>query len=478
MTAYGTPYIEPSLLSPAAVLTFLEGCAAKGVDLHQVVIYRNNRLALRASLPPYDCTDKRELYSMSKSFTSTAIGLCVAEGLLSVEDLVIDYFPDKLPAVVSENLAAMKIRHLLSMNTGHDADTMPFIFSKADSAREFLARPVPFEPGSRFLYDTGATYMLSAILTKVTGQTLYDYLTPRLFAPLGIKGGYWNTTRQKATLGGYGLHISCDDLSKFGLLYFNDGVYDGKRLVPEAWISEATRKHSDNAPYGATPDWQSGYGYQFWVNGRGGYRGDGAFGQVCLIRKDKGIVFAIQTESPDMQRELDLMQDLIDGADGADASVSADDVLAFVGAWDSAPKGDASLPADARGYFLAKKNLFGVTALSFSTAEEETLLLSVSDGTSSPEIRFGRNRWVSNACSLMNFAPYLVFIKSDRAETLRFASCYTVEDGKLLLHIRYLDRPHKHTLTCSFTPSGVEVSFACSVELPFEDKKALSARRA
>jgi CubicO group peptidase (beta-lactamase class C family) len=161
------------------------------------------------------------LFSLSKSFTSTAVGLAVAEGYLSVEDPVLSFFPDDAPATVNDNLAAMRVRHLLSMSTGHVEDTTGSLFAQPDGnwVRGFLACPVEHVPGTHFLYNTGASYMLSAIVHKVTGQRMLHYLQGRLFEPLGIEDATWETCPRGIDVGGFGLSVKTEDIARFGQLY-------------------------------------------------------------------------------------------------------------------------------------------------------------------------------------------------------------------------------------------------------------------
>src|SRR4029078_12581904 len=168
------------------------------------------------------------LYSLSKSFTSTAVGLAAAEGKLSVDDPVLKFFPDDAPAAPPANLKAMRVSNLLRMNTGHQTEparkpTEPWV-------KTFLAHPVPFKPGTHFLYNTSATYMASAAVQKATGQTVLDYLKPRLFDSLGIVNPTWEASPQGVSAGGFGLSIRTEDIAKFGQLYLQKGKWEGKQL--------------------------------------------------------------------------------------------------------------------------------------------------------------------------------------------------------------------------------------------------------
>jgi hypothetical protein len=193
------------------------------------------------------------------------------------------------------------------MNTGHEKDATDRVFGcgHANWPRAFLALPVERAPGSWFVYNTAATYMLSAIITRLTGETLLDYLRPRLFEPLGIVNPRWESDPAGINLGGTGLHIKLEDIARFGQMYLQNGMWDGQQVVPAAWIAEATRAHSDNSNQPATPDWNAGYGYQFWRCRPTGYRGDGAFGQYCVVLPEQDAVLAINSGVRDMQVVLD-----------------------------------------------------------------------------------------------------------------------------------------------------------------------------
>jgi hypothetical protein len=169
---------------------------------------------------------------------------------------------------------------------------------------------VPFKPGTHFLYNTSATYMLSAIVQRATGQTVLDYLRPRLFEPLGIDDPTWGTSPQGISLGGYGLSVRTEDIAKFGQLYLQKGQWQGKQLLPAAWVEAATARQTSN---GSNPqsDWDQGYGYQFWRSRHGAFRGDGAFGQYCVVLPEQDAVVAITSGVRDMQAVLNLVWDVL-----------------------------------------------------------------------------------------------------------------------------------------------------------------------
>jgi CubicO group peptidase (beta-lactamase class C family) len=270
------------------------------------MLLRHGNVAAEGWWTPYGPQSPHSLYSLSKSFTSSGIGLAVAEGLLTVDDPVLKFFPDDAPANPNEKLKTMRVQHLLSMNTGHKADTTRDVFRGKDDnwPRAFLSLPVEYQPGTWFVYNTAATYMLSAIITKLTGLSLLDYLRPRLFEPLGIENPTWETDPRGVSIGGTGLHSKTEDIARFGQLYLQKGVWQGKRILAEEWIVEATRATSDNSNTQTNPDWTVGYGYQFWRCRHDCYRGDGAFGQYCIVMPEQDAVLAIIGGVRDMQAVL------------------------------------------------------------------------------------------------------------------------------------------------------------------------------
>jgi CubicO group peptidase (beta-lactamase class C family) len=299
---------EAAGLPASAILKFI-AAAEKHIDaLHSLMLLRHGCVAAEGWWAPYAAGRPHLLFSLSKSFTSTAVGLAVAEGRLTVDDPVLSFFPNETPGRPSRNLADMRVRHLLSMSTGHAEDTTGFMVRRRDGdwARGFLSRPVKHQPGTHFVYNSGATYMLSAIVQRLTGMSLLDYLTPRLFEPLGIQGAAWESCPRGVNTGGWGLSVKTEDIARFGQLYLQKGEWEGRRLLPEAWVAEAT---SAQAPFsaGGGNDWQQGYGYQFWRCQHGAYRGDGAFGQYCIVMPDQDAVLAITAGVKDMQAVLDLV---------------------------------------------------------------------------------------------------------------------------------------------------------------------------
>lgn len=297
---------EEQGVSSAAVLAFVVEADQKIDAMNSFMLVRHGRVIAEGWWAPCGPQSNHQLYSLSKSFTSTAVGLAIAEGKLSLDDEVLKFFPEDAPAEPSANLKSMRVRDLLCMSTGHLDE--PSAAADKVSAKTFLAQPVPFKPGTHFKYNTAATFMLSAIVQKQTGQTVFDFLRPRLFEPLGIQHPVWDANWQGISLGGYGLRVTTEDIARFGQLYLQKGEWQGKQLLAPAWVELATSRQTSN---GSNPnsDWDQGYGFQFWRCRHGAYRGDGAFGQYCVVLPEQDAVIAITSGVKDMQAVLNLVWD-------------------------------------------------------------------------------------------------------------------------------------------------------------------------
>jgi len=293
-------------VSSAGIGAFLDALdVAPDIELHSLMLLRHGNVVAEGWWAPYAADQVHLLYSLSKSFTSTAAGLAAAEGLLSFDDPVISYFPELADEITHPWTRSMQVRHLAAMATGHRDDTLDWAFrlDRADPVRGFLALDPEAEPGSVFAYNNGATYTLGAIVQRVTGLRLTDYLRPRLLDPLGIVQAYWHRHPVDRELGFSGLHLTTESIARFGQLYSDDGVFRGDRLLPDGWVAEASRIHTPN-PAEPNPDWQRGYGYQFWRS-RYGYRGDGAYGQFCLVLPEQHAVLVTTAQTENMQGILD-----------------------------------------------------------------------------------------------------------------------------------------------------------------------------
>jgi len=255
-------------------------------DIHSVMVLRHGKVIAEIYPEPFAPEYRQTVFSCSKTFVGAAVGLAISENRLRLTDRVASFFPDQLPDSISENLADMTVRNLLNMTSGVTPDwNMRNI--RTDWIRGYLAKPVR-TPGNSFDYDSMSSYLLSAIVQKVTGMRLLDYLQMKLFKPMHITDVAWEISPEGINTGGWGLHIQSESLAKMGQLLLNRGVWKGKQLLPAEWVDQMMAKQSDMGIYGP------GYGYQMRLcEYPGAVRIDGALGQYVLIIPSKDMVVVI-----------------------------------------------------------------------------------------------------------------------------------------------------------------------------------------
>ncbi|WP_270164612.1 serine hydrolase domain-containing protein [Paenibacillus sp. SYP-B4298] len=341
------PRSTPELqgVAPAGVLQFIEDMEQKKLELHGFILLRHGHRIAQGWWKPYGPQDAHAVYSLTKSITSMAIGVAVQEGLIAEEGRVLDYLSDLRPPGMNERFNRLTIKHLLTMTTGHREDTTRFIVTPAfmdcrttarigdctdgDDIRGFMELPIEAEPGTHFLYNSGASHLLGAILERVSGSKLADYVQTRLFDPLGIQRPRWEHAPGGVAAGGWGLWLRTEDVARFGELLLRKGRWQGQQLVPQAWIERATACQVDNGKgaeqTGANVqlDWEQGYGYQFWRCRHQAFRADGAFGQYCIVLPEYDAVLAIHGGLNDMQAVLDGVWEHLLTAMNTDKSVLA-----------------------------------------------------------------------------------------------------------------------------------------------------------
>ncbi len=292
-------------VSSNAVYNLIDALEHHVAGMHSIMLLRHGQCYAAGWWHPYSAERKHTLFSVSKSFAATAVGFAVKEGVLSLDDRVITFFPEQLPAAVSPHLEAMRVYDLLTMTTGHHVDATAALLASADGnwVRAFLAQPVEHAPGTYFVYNSAATYMLSAIVQRMTGQRLSEYLAPRLFVPLGITNTGWETCPRGIDIGGWGMAVTTEEIARFGQCYLQQGVYGSQQVIPADWVAQATAYQVPNGTDAAS-DWNQGYGFQFWRCRHNAYRGDGAFGQFCVVLPEHDAVIVITSGVDDMQQVL------------------------------------------------------------------------------------------------------------------------------------------------------------------------------
>ena len=317
----------------AAIVRWIDACEREigpHHSLHGFVILRHGKVIAEGTWAPYDTLNRPHmLYSHSKSFTSTAIGFLVDDGKLDLDARVLSFFPDKAPANPSDNLKALRVRDLLTMNVGASFSDAERKDINGDWVKAFLANDIEKEPGTVFKYDSCATHMLAAIAERVSGMKLMDFLKARLFDPLGMKSPWSTVSPTGIACGGWGMNMTTRDLARFGQLYLDQGVWEGKRILSREWVVAATSRQTWSGAIAVTGedgsdwhqgygfqfwrcrhnDWHQGYGFQFWRCRHNAFRADGASGQYTIVMPDQDVVVSINAGLRDMQQEINLVWD-------------------------------------------------------------------------------------------------------------------------------------------------------------------------
>ena len=304
-TAFMRSTPEAEGLSSSAVERLYRELNARqaGVAPHELMLLINGKVVSEGYWAPYSAKRPYMLYSMSKSFMGTAVGIAVDEGLLSLDESLTDIFPELTPSTYLRQHKIAAVRQLLTMQSGNRFNEVGSMLDE-NWVKMFMESQPKFEPGTAFEYNSMNTYMLAAILNRRTGMPLTEYLRTRLFEPLGIGDAAWERCPQGIEKGGWGLYLRLEDAAKLGQLYLQGGVWEGRRLVSEDWIRAATSKQTDTFPGDAS----GGYGYQVWVNRDGSFQFNGAFGQYVMIFPERNAVVAMYSGCADLFARGDLMR--------------------------------------------------------------------------------------------------------------------------------------------------------------------------
>ena len=462
---------EAEGISSEGINNFIDAVSKSKHELHSFMILRHGKVVSEGWWNPYRNDLKHTLYSTSKSFTASAVGFAVSEGKLTVNDKVISFFPEDLPAVVSPNLAELKVKDLLSMSVGHEKEPSTIIATSDNWVKDFLNTPIKYQPGTKFLYNSPATYMLSAIVQKVTGQKVIDYLKPRLFDPLGINGMDWEIDPKGINTGGWGLRLKTEDMAKFGQLFLQKGKWNGKQILPASWVEEASTMKIMQDPNATqarkdSSDWLQGYGYQMWRCRNNGFRADGANGQFIIVLPEKDAVIAITAEAPDMQGEINLIWKYLLPAFQDKKLPSNPKLLASLKEKSSslalpivAKNAHSSLESSISGKnyrMIAGEKSFQGISVEF---KNDVCILSLKTDSITHKIPFGFGRWELSETT--KFGPYLVArAKANRVglPIFKVAGSYEWKDEKTLeMTLRYIESPHTETITCVFDNDKVNV---------------------
>lgn len=433
---------------------------------HSLMVLRNGKVITEGWWKPFRPELLHTMYSVSKSFTATAVGFAVHEGKIGLDDRVISFFPDEAPVNPSENLKKLRVRDLLTMSAGNDKEPLYMLFED-DWANAFLRSVYAYEPGTRFMYNSPATYMLSALLQKVTGEKVIDYLRPRLFSPLGITGMDWEVDPHGINTGGWGLRLKTEDMARFGQLFLQKGKWNGKQVLPAEWVAQASTAQIFQ-PEGApeellkNSDWFQGYGFQMWRSRHQGYRADGAYGQNILILPEKNAVIITTGESTDLQGLLNLVWDKLLPAfkEGKlkNDSRSLQEKLASLQL--EPLKSMAAGKPSPRNLVFLQTPYHSLKGLRLDWKNGELEATFVTD-TVNHTVPFSEGKWALSETTMKG--PYLLpKARANRSVIPRHkvAGSYGWKDeNTLVLALKYIENMHTETLTVRFNGEEAEVSF-------------------
>ncbi len=435
---------EEAGVSSAGILSYIEAREAAGLEHHAIWVLRHGKIAAKLNYEPYDDRTPHMLFSLSKSFCSAAAGFAVQEGLLSWDTKLIDLLPEKFPANPSEWLSSITLHHLLTMGSGLKPESDGGR-STPNWAESVLAFDCDHEPGTHFHYNSMNTYLVSCMVQRVTGQTVRDYLIPRLFEPLGMMNEdgtapKWDASPDGVSVGGWGLWLSCAQIARFGQCLLQKGVWDGRQVLPREWLDLATTARIDNGN-GEHPhdhDWNMGYGYQFWMcrtdHGPGQkprFRGDGMFSQFCIVDEKRDMVICCISGVADIGKALSLIYDHL---------LAAADMV----------------PADEAVQAELQQRL---TALSYPWPEHDgsDLPLGVyADENGNPALNVEADR----VTMPLNDHQTALFFVGRAEEGGGCVTCCGMKDGKLHLLLRVLHAPFTLDITCRFDGDRAEMTLS------------------
>ncbi|WP_204069972.1 serine hydrolase domain-containing protein, partial [Planobispora siamensis] len=237
-------------ISSRAITALLDRLDAHAVECHSLMIVRHGHIVAEGWWAPYSAERPHLLYSLTKSFTALAVGLAIADGLLTLQDRIAQVLPEHVPADICAQGRRLSVHHLLSMTTGHRTDslTQAWQLEPDDLVKGFLRVPFTAPEGTRHAYDNPTTFILARMVERVTGRGLPQWLQERLFTPMGIAHAEWDRVAGGAVFGFHGLHLTTEAVAAFGRLLLDEGRWGDHQLVPRQWVRQATGRHIDTLP--------------------------------------------------------------------------------------------------------------------------------------------------------------------------------------------------------------------------------------
>ncbi|MBR4227726.1 MAG: serine hydrolase [Bacteroidales bacterium] len=391
---------------PSEVIAdFFKALDEGGYEVHGLMILRHDKVVAEHWWAPYGPQYPHAMYSATKSFTGAAVGFAVQEGLLKVSDKVQSFFPELMPEHPAPELARLTVEHLLTMSAGHARTQYPG--SGTDQVRSFLAMDYAHEPGTSFAYNITCSHMLSNIITRVTGLTLYEYLKPRLLDPLGIKDVVWEMDMDGRNMGNGGMHSKTSDLAKFGIFLKNKGVWNGKQLLNREWVEAMTTPHIFQRPElseeeNNKDDGGQGYGYQVWMGRRNSYRAIGGQNQLIMVIPDYDLVVASNGQIGDEAGFNSLIYKMLDSMSDKklkpNKAFNLNEAIAGYELKRPFPVTRQEPVVVSRTLrYKMHQNAYGLTGIAFRFDAAGNMFLTLETGSAIHNIPFGFNEWSMGA---------------------------------------------------------------------------------
>ncbi|MDH6304824.1 CubicO group peptidase (beta-lactamase class C family) [Parabacteroides sp. PF5-5] len=478
---YGDGFVrgvpEDAGVASHGITDFLEEVDNQGLEVHSFMFLRRNRVIAEGWWYPYQRNIEHIMNSVTKTFTSTAIGFAVQEKLLTVDDPVISFFPEDLPETISPNLEKLKIKHLLTMSAGQ-APPPTFYITDDNWVKSFLATPITDEPGTVFAYSSYASYMLSAIISKVTGMNTMEYLQPRLFAPLDITGIKCETDTRGISSGGWGMRIKTADMAKLGQFYLQNGKWKNKQLLNASWIKETSAVHIYQVP---EPTFEQemydegaqGYGYQVWRCTHNAYRADGADGQFIVIMPDQEAVIITTCNTNQAHKVLALIWEHIFPSimdrplkENREARAMLVSKLASLALPDPfRTNEDVRIAKDETRSYRMEPNDKGIESISLAFNAKGECELRMRMQGSAYTFNFGQDLWLYGETE--KSGPYYLNLRRNPNgmapfKVAGYGSWLSEED--LSLRLLYLSDNKYETYRCTFSEGKLQLSLSNSMQ--------------
>ena len=428
-------------------------------EIHHVIVMVDGKIAGELHPKPFRAEHRHTLYSVSKTFTAVAVGLAVDDGLLSVDDTLDKFFPEYIDDKIDPRIRQIKVKDILTMQSGFKTQTG--MRNKQDHWIEYyLSRPLVADPGTRYSYDSIETYLLSAIVQKVTGKNVLELLNERIFHPMGINDVEWELCPDGIVVGGWGIYLSAYSQALFGQLLIQKGNWNGKQLISEKWVNEmmtvrVVRDAND-------------YGYQTWLcEYPGAWRADGAFGQYIIMIPQKNMVVVLNqcSRSKGWPERSNIWHTVVKNCLNCAIETTPAELAKLKEYEENATlpvlEGD-SINALAQKYngktFKLDKNKLGWKSIKFNLGKENNSLEVTDNEGKTTKIDLGYKKWATS--ELAGFPHYSVGAKnrfSGISGPFYTGSCYAWRFNTLNTKIHYVNWVTSLSLSFRFNGNDIEI---------------------